>query len=198
MRRRHPAVLGALGALVALGAAVGAAAAVQALGDDEPARPEPEVTLTFDEDDDESGQDDLVGGDVEGQPATATFTLLDGSTASLADFAGRPVVVNFFASWCAPCIAEMPAFESVHQDFGDDVVFVGLNVRESVAKAEEMVERTGVTYLVGRDPSGELFTDFGVINMPSTFFVSADGVIADSHAGALTASELRAKIEALL
>jgi thiol-disulfide isomerase/thioredoxin len=92
----------------------------------------------------------------------------------------------------------MPDFESVHQELGDDVVFVGLSLRESVAKAKELVERTGVTYLIGRDPSGDIFTSFAGVNMPSTFFIGRDGTVVDAHSGVLSASQLREKTQRLL
>ena len=192
MRRWPPVVLGTLAALVALAAAVGAGALARSLDDDEPTLPEPEVELTFDASDDESGQDDLIGGDVAGDPAPdVSFALLEGGTLRLADLQGTPVVVNFFATWCTPCVKEMPAFEQVHQELGDAVAFVGIDVRDSVSGARELVERTGVTYTIGRDPSGEIFQDFGAVNMPSTYLLAADGTVVASHAGALDADGLR-------
>ncbi len=196
MRRWPPVVLGTVVAVVALAAAIGAAAVVDALEDD-PARPTPEVTLSFDAEDDESGRDDLIGGDVAGDPAPeVSFALLDGGESMrLADLQGTPVVVNFFAAWCVPCVTEMPAFEEVHQELGDEVAFVGIDVRDSVAAAEELVARTGVTYTIGRDPSGEIFQDFEAVNMPSTFLLAADGTVVASRSGALDADGLRALVD---
>lgn len=188
-------MIGTVAAVVALAAAVGAAGLARSL-DDEPARPEPEVTLSFDEDDDESGQDDLIGGDVAGEPAPdVSFALLDGGSLRLADLRGTPVVVNFWAAWCPPCVSEMPDFEVVHQELGDDVAFVGIDVRESVDAARELVEETGVTYTIGRDPSGEIFQAFDAVNMPSTFLIAADGTVVASHAGAMDADLLRSLID---
>jgi thiol-disulfide isomerase/thioredoxin len=196
MRRRVPPFAIAC---IALSGALAAAAVVAAVfGDDgeQAPPPTPEAELSFDEDDDESGQDDLIGGDVTGELAPdTTFNLLGGGSMSLADLRGRPVVVNFFASWCVPCIDEMPAFEEVHRELGDDVAFVGINLRDSVSAAEELVAETGVTYTVGRDPSGGIFQEFDAVNMPSTFILGTDGTVAASHAGALEARELRALIE---
>lgn len=195
MRRWPPVLLGTVAAVVALAAALGAAAVVDAL-EDEPTRPEPEVVLSFDEDDDESGEDDLIGGDVSGDPAPeVSFALLEGGSMALSDLRGTPVVVNFWAAWCPPCVSEMPDFETVHQELGDAVAFVGIDVRDSVAAAEEMVERTGVTYTIGRDPSGEIFQDFDAVNMPSTFLLAPDGTVVASRAGAIDADELRSLID---
>ena len=191
MRRWPPVVLGTVAAVVALAAAIGAGAVARSL-EDEPDRPEPEVELTFDAGDDESGQDDLIGGDVAGDPAPdVSFALLEGGTLRLADLRGTPVVVNFFATWCTPCVKEMPAFEAVHQELGEAVAFVGIDVRDSVSRTRELVDRTGVTYTIGRDPSGEIFQAFEAVNMPSTFLLAADGTVVASHAGALDADGLR-------
>jgi peroxiredoxin len=191
VRRWPPVVLGLIGAVIALGAAIGAGAVVRAL-EDEPERPEPEVELTFDGSEDESATDDLIGGEVDGDDvADISFALLEGGSMRLADLRGTPIVVNFFAEWCAPCRKEMPDFEQVHQELGDEVAFVGIDVRDSVASAERVVKETGVTYTVGRDPSGEISQQFNVVNMPSTFVLSADGEILAVHPGALDADGLR-------
>lgn len=127
-----------------------------------------------------------------------SFEMFDGSTASLADYAGRPLVVNFWASWCPPCLAEMPDFERVHQQLSGQVAFLGVNTQDTPEQAADLAVQTGVTYDLARDPAGELFQAFGVFGMPSTFFVSADGRIVDRHTGILTAEMLTERIEQML
>lgn len=193
--RRHSVVIGTLVAVVALAAGIGAGAAVRAFQDDG-TPPEPEVSLNFDGSDDVSAVDDLIGGDVTGDQAPAgKFALLSGGSMSLADLKGRPIVVNFFATWCAPCVKEMPAFESIHQELGEEVAFVGIDVRDSVDATQDLVDKTGVTYEIGRDPSGAIFEAFDAVNMPSTFLVAADGTVVDRHAGSMSADDLRARIQ---
>lgn len=119
------------------------------------------------------------------------YPRLDGTRTSMAEYRGRPVVVNFFGSWCAPCKREMPAFERVHQDLGDEVAFLGLNVRDPVERARALVDTTGVTYDIGRDPSGDLARQWGVTTFPTTAFVAPDGSVVRVHSGALTEDELR-------
>lgn len=106
-----------------------------------------------------------------------------------------PTVVNFFASWCTPCIAEMPAFESVFREVGDEVDFVGVAVSDRTADAERIVEETGVTYRWARDGRGDMANAAGVTQMPATMFVDAGGEVVTVHSGALDADELRALIE---
>ncbi|MDP9005404.1 MAG: TlpA family protein disulfide reductase [Actinomycetota bacterium] len=197
-RRRHPLVLGTVAALIALAAAA-AVAAVLAPSPATDGTPVPEVELRLEADDQEPAPPPLVGGDPTGQPVPGgNFSMLEGGLRSFADYRGTPLVVNFFASWCPPCVAEMPAFEAVHQELGADVGFLGVNLRDSVVSATELVERTGVTYDIARDPTGELATALGIVAMPSTVFVSADGVVVGSEAGELSADELRRKVEELV
>jgi cytochrome c biogenesis protein CcmG/thiol:disulfide interchange protein DsbE len=121
---------------------------------------------------------------------TAPFSTLDGATSSIADYRGRPLVVNFFASWCVPCIVEMPAIEEVHQRHAADVAFLGLAVRDRPQDAAEIVRRTGVTYDIGLDPAVEMHAAFGAIAMPATAFVSPNGEILHVHNGSLDAERL--------
>jgi cytochrome c biogenesis protein CcmG, thiol:disulfide interchange protein DsbE len=129
----------------------------------------------------------------------ASFEYFDGTEGTLADFSGRPLVVNFWASWCPACVAEMPDFEEIHARLGDEVAFLGLNMQEtSEADARDLVERTGVSYPLGLDPDGAIFTRFGGIAMPTTVFLDERGVVIATHSGALFADELEALVRAEL
>jgi len=125
---------------------------------------------------------------------TTPFALLDGGSASLADLAGRPVVVNFFGSWCEPCVAEMPDLERAHQRLGDRVAFVGLAVDDPVDAARGIVAETGVSYLVGRDGDGALLTGVGGVTMPTTALVDADGRVVDIVSGRIDQADLEARV----
>lgn len=120
---------------------------------------------------------------------------LDGRELSLADYRGRPLVVNFFANWCAPCVTEMPEFEKVFQQVGDEVAFLGISVQETVEQARALVEQTGVTYDLAREPQGDLLRELGGVGMPTTVFVDAEGRVVDSHTGQLSAGDLTELIE---
>jgi len=126
-----------------------------------------------------------------GEPVpAASFEMFDGSTGSFANYAGKPLVVNFFGSYCVPCVTEMPALEAAHQRYGDRVTFVGLDVSEPIAKGRTITDKTGVTYDLGRDASGSILRSVGGVNMPTTIFVAADGTIREIHSGQLTAEQL--------
>jgi len=134
---------------------------------------------------------------VVGQPApTATFTRFDGSSASFADYAGRPMVVNFWSSTCTPCLAEMPDLEAVHQAYGDRVAFVGVDVRDPLSSGQTMADKTGVTYDLVRDPDGSLIASIGGSGLPTTLLVKADGtVVRVAGPGAVKPDDLRRWID---
>jgi thiol-disulfide isomerase/thioredoxin len=136
-------------------------------------------------------------GDLPGSVAEVRLGSLEGGAdRSLGELLGaRPVVVNFFGSWCAPCVEEMPAFERVHQALGERVGIVGMSNRErSPADALAIIESTGVTYPTFDDPDASALTYFGGLGMPTTVFIDTAGNVVDVHTGPLTEAELRGKI----
>ncbi|MCP3857516.1 MAG: TlpA family protein disulfide reductase [Actinomycetia bacterium] len=129
-----------------------------------------------------------------GDPVTAEdFEMFDGSTATFADFEGKPLVVNFFASWCGPCRAEMPDFQAVHEDMGEDVTFIGFAFQDREEDARALIDKTGVTYALATDP-GQFQASFGGIALPTTAFVDENGRIIDVHSGPLDQDGLKESI----
>ena len=132
--------------------------------------------------------------------ADVPFTTTDGATASLASLRGTPVVVNLWATWCAPCVREMPAFDEVAAEqagLSGGVQIIGVNVGDSAEAATAFAADLGVDYPQYTDPDGELSTALSVTGYPATAFVDADGKLLDVHQGAFTADELRAAIARL-
>ena len=140
------------------------------------------------------------------QPAPEwNLTLLDGTTVSSADLAGRAVVLNFWASWCAPCEDEMPELERLNADLiaeGTPATIIGVGVkRDNNDNALAMVDRLGVTYPIGRDTAGESDTigpvtqSFGVDTFPATVFIRPDGTVSAIVFGPLTEDAAREYIE---
>lgn len=127
-----------------------------------------------------------------------TFDLFDGGTGTIAAYAGKPLVVNFFAAWCPPCIREMPEFQTVFEQLDGRVAFLGLSQDHAAQDAVDLVASTGVTYDVGWDRDLEVYRATGSVAMPTTIFVSPDGTLVDTFAGALDAGSLTDRIATTL
>lgn len=125
------------------------------------------------------------------------FATFEGGSRSLDEFVGRPLVINFFAAWCGPCVAEMPDLEEVYQEVKSEVTFLGLSQDQVADDALGLVERTGVSYEVGWDPTLDVYLEFGGFSMPTTVFVSPAGEVAEVFPGALTADAIREKIASI-
>ena len=133
-----------------------------------------------------------------GEPLDIPVTWPDDTEVALAEVLDGPTVVNFFASWCPPCIAEMPDFEAVSQQAADEVEFIGVAIQDRTEDATRIVEDTGVSYRWARDPKGDVANAAEVTQMPSTMFVDADGEVVSVHSGALDAAQLRDLLESEL
>lgn len=130
------------------------------------------------------------GGSADAGPTVVEFTAADGTPTSLADFDGTPVVVNLWATWCAPCLAEMPVFDAAATALAGRVAVIGVNVGDDRAEVDAFADRLGVDYPMFTDPDGLLSAALGVTQLPATAFVAGDGTLLEVHRGAYTADEL--------
>ena len=112
-------------------------------------------------------------------------------TVDYASFRSKPLVINFFASWCPNCIAEMPGFQQVHQQLGDRVGFLGISQSDSRGASIHLAEQTGIHYPTGYDAHGTFYNATGSTGMPTTLFVRPGGQIAYIQVGALDTNTLR-------
>lgn len=113
----------------------------------------------------------------------------------LASFRGKPLVINYWASWCTFCVAEMPDFEKAHKRLGGRVAFVGVDVMDQLEAAKEFAKRTGVTYTLATDKDASIFKRLGGgLGMPTTFFVDRDGTIVSRFVGPLTLEDLNKRL----
>lgn len=118
-----------------------------------------------------------------------------GAVVTIDDITDGPLVANLWATWCPPCIAEMPAFDEVADDPDvAGVTIVGVNVGDSADAATAFADELGVTYPQFTDPDGLLSTTLAVSALPATAFFDDDGTLVRVHSGAFTADELRAAI----
>lgn len=121
-----------------------------------------------------------------------------GPPVSLTDYRGRLVVLNFFASWCAPCRQEMPGFQAVNVRLGARVAFVGVNHQDARSPALDLLEETGVTYPSGFDPRGSVAAAYGLYGMPTTLFISPEGRVVERRTGEMSERELEGTLRRLL
>ena len=128
-------------------------------------------------------------------PAAKNFTLADlghpGHVVSLAHFAGRPLIVNFFASWCPPCKRETPLLAKFYSGSKGSVLVIGVDANDEAGPAEQFLRRAGVTYPIAFDPlPASVTTSYGVYGLPQTFFLNSKHRIVKHVFGALTLSQL--------
>ena len=121
-------------------------------------------------------------------------SVIKDSTYTLSNMKDKVILINFWATWCAPCLEELPMFESSNQKFGDEVNFLGINVSDSPTKAEKMIDDIGISYLMGRDPEGNFLVELGVMGLPATAFIDSQGNLIDVHIGQISITDLDMKI----
>lgn len=109
---------------------------------------------------------------------------------ALADFAGRPVVVNFWASWCVPCRREMPRLAEAARRLEGRVAFLGVNYKDDRDDALALARETGLPYPSAVDAGGDLGSRYGVYGMPTTMFVDAGGRIVGRYLGEMKGTTL--------
>lgn len=128
-----------------------------------------------------------------------TLASLDGEPIRLADLRGRPVIVNFWASWCGPCIEEFPLLrEAAARHAADGLAVVGIVYRDRSGAAREFMERHGGTWPAAIDPGEQVATDYGVVGPPETYFIARDGTIAARNIGQITAATLDDQLAAII
>jgi cytochrome c biogenesis protein CcmG/thiol:disulfide interchange protein DsbE len=113
-----------------------------------------------------------------------------GTHISLSDYAGKPLIVNFFASWCAPCQQETPLLARFYRAEHGRVALVGLDENDAAGSALSFTRSHGVSYPVGFDPQVSVASAYGVDALPQTFFLNASHHIVDRIFGPLTTSDL--------
>lgn len=128
-----------------------------------------------------------------------TLTTLDGSSLSLGDLRGSPVVINFWATWCVPCRIEMPALQSLYNEFQDQgLVVLAINLDEPLPAVLEWVDSLELTFPILLDSRSDVAVAFGVRAPPATFVIAPDGMIVRVFYGPVTAGQLRDVLAAFL
>jgi len=136
----------------------------------------------------------LVGG-----PAPAfKLKTVDGKILQLSDLKGQFVVLNFWATWCVPCIKEMPEFQKAHLSLNHKVKIIGINLAESKEKVDEYVKAHDLSFPILLDDFGNVSQEYEVLHLPVTYFITADGIIRDKiFGGGITGKMIKDKINQL-
>lgn len=129
------------------------------------------------------------------------FTVYDkeGNPVKLSDFFGKPIVLNFWASWCGPCQREMPDFDEKYRELGDQVQFLMINMtdgnRETVEKAAAFIAQKGYTFPVFYDTRLQAAMTYGAYSLPMTFFIDSNGNLITHVVGAINGKTLQRGID---
>lgn len=123
----------------------------------------------------------------EGEPAPDfTAETAAGDRVALSDYAGQPVLLNFWATWCAPCRVEMPALQAASERYADEgVVVLAVNASERRDQVEGFMDELGLTFPAVLDPEGEIVDLYEVRVFPTTIWIDGQGVVRAEHFGAL-------------
>ena len=124
---------------------------------------------------------------------------LDGKEVNLSDFFGKPIIVNFWASWCGPCQMEMPDFDKSYQNYNGEIEFLMVNMtdgsRETLEKASSFIEEKGYTFPVYYDTKYSAAITYSVSSLPTTYFIDAEGNLIAHARGAIDAATLQRGID---
>jgi len=124
---------------------------------------------------------------------------LDGQEVSLEDYRGSVVLLNFWATWCAPCIEEVPALEAAYRARHEDgFVVLGVNFQESPQEIEPFVEAMDVSYPILLDTNGQVMKTFRAVGLPVSLLIDEEGVIQVRHTGLLNGTQLAEYLATLL
>ncbi|MGI8999271.1 MAG: TlpA family protein disulfide reductase [Candidatus Limnocylindria bacterium] len=124
---------------------------------------------------------------------------LDGNPIHLAELRGRPVIVNFWASWCGPCVEEFPLLSQAATRHADDgLVVIGIVWQDRSEAARDFMTRNGATWASAMDPGERVATDYGILGPPETYFIGRDGMIVARQIGQVSAASLDEKLAAII
>ena len=124
---------------------------------------------------------------------------MDGKHATLEDFKGKPLIINFWATWCFPCKKEMPELEKVYRERkGEGLAMVLINAKEKKDVVKDFIDKNGYTFTVLLDESGDANNKFEVFGLPTTFFIDKEGIIRYTYMGEMTMGVMKMGLKLIL
>ncbi len=190
-------------AIAFVGILVAATLGYKALSDEY--MPEDDIPPVSDNDDNSGSSDDVSDG-TQTEPddekpeqlnTAPDFTVVDmnGNTVKLSDYFGKPIVVNFWGTWCPYCVQEFPHFQKIYEEYKDEVVFLMVNSGDTKSDAANFLSYYGYTFPAYLDTTNSAVSAYGVYNFPTTLFIGANGELAHRYAGAMSEQMLRSKMQ---
>jgi thiol-disulfide isomerase/thioredoxin len=141
----------------------------------------------------------LVAGGDQQEANPNAITLLDGGSVEIADYEGQVLLVNFWASWCPPCRAEMPELQAYYDQYQDNgLALLMINSGEAEDTARSFIQQSGFTFPVGIDPTNRISDNYGINALPITLVYDQDGEIVYRHSGLISRAVLDAQVTPLL
>lgn len=137
---------------------------------------------------------------IKGHPAPDfALSTLDGQTVRLSDFKGKPVLVNFWATWCGPCRAEFPDFQKAAVDNADTLVIIGINNTTTDRKDQipAFLDEFGVTYPIVLDETGDTAKAYNILGLPTSIFIDRNGTVNEIFTGPVNKAYIESKLSEL-
>lgn len=131
-------------------------------------------------------------------PEFTLTNLRGGASLNLADLRGRPIVLNFWASWCGPCRDEMPILQATHQRYSDSVLVIGVDQGEPEATVQAFVDEFGLTFHILLDQDMAVGDRYRVMGLPTTFFIDRNGTIRKIWTGEMNSAILAEGIQEII
>lgn len=145
---------------------------------------------------------DAAGASGAKQAADITVKNMDGEDVKLSDYFGKPIILNFWATWCGPCQAEMPDFDEAYKEYGDEIEFMMVNQtdgsNDTVEGAAAFIENAGYSFPIYFDTTLKASVAYHVTSIPRTVFINADGTVLEQYKGMMSGEVLQSYIDRLL
>lgn len=120
-----------------------------------------------------------------------TLKTTDGKTVTLSSALNKPVLLNFWATWCGPCVGEMPSLQRLHQEMGDQIQVIGIDLEESPSVVGAFIQQKNLTYTFLLDNTGNVGYTYRISAIPTSIAINKQGIITAHHVGSLSYDDIK-------